>query len=120
MSKKLTASYTGTSIMFHQIAILSVVLFPVMFYMDTSNIPNQMPYIVMLGLLTTAIGHTMLVSSFKHFSVSTASIITSITPIFGILIAFVFLNEKPNLNTVIGGSLILATVIIESVRSRNK
>ena len=120
MSKKLTASYTGTSIMFHQIAILSVVLLPVMFYMDTSNIPSQMPYIVMLGLLTTAIGHTMLVSSFKHFSVSTASIITSITPIFGILIAFVFLNEKPNLNTVIGGSLILATVIIESVRSRNK
>lgn len=120
MSKKLTASYTGTSIMFHQIAILSVVLFPVLFYMDTSNIPSQMPYIVMLGLLTTAIGHTMLVSSFKHFSVSTASIITSITPIFGILIAFVFLNEKPNLNTVIGGSLILATVIIESVRSRNK
>jgi drug/metabolite transporter (DMT)-like permease len=31
-----------------------------------------------------------------------------------------FLNEKPNLNTFIGGSLILATVVIESVRSRNK
>ena len=120
MSKKLTASYTGTSIMFYQIAMLSVVLCPVLFYMDTSNIPSQMPYIVMLGLLTTAIGHTMLVSSFKHFSVSTASIISAITPIFGIFIAFIFLNEIPNLNTFIGGSLILATVVIESIRSQKK
>ena len=120
ISKKLTSRYSGTSIMFYQISILSVLLLPSVFFMDISNITNQIPSLVMLALLTTAIGHTMLVSSFKHFSVSTASIITSITPIFGIILAFIFLNEIPNLNTLIGGSLILATVVIESVRSRNK
>ncbi|MFI0430295.1 DMT family transporter [Mariniflexile sp. HMF6888] len=120
ISKKLISRYTGTSIMFYQLVVLTIVLLPAIFFMDTSNILSQFPYIIALGLLTTAIGHTMLVSSFKHFSVSTASIISSTQPIFGIILAFIFLNEMPSLNTFLGGSLILATVIIESVRSRNK
>ncbi|WP_111307656.1 DMT family transporter [Confluentibacter sediminis] len=120
ISKKLITRYTGMSIMFYQLVILSVVLLPAAFLFDISNISTEFPYIIALGLLTTAIGHTMLVSSFKHFSVSTASIISSTQPIFGIILAFIFLNEIPNLNTFLGGSLILATVVIESVRSRKK
>ena len=120
LSKKLTNIYNGTSIMLYQVIVLSVVLMPALFYLDTSGIKTQFPYVIMLALVTTAIGHTMLVNSLKHFSVSTASIINSTQPIFGIIIAFLFLNEIPTLNTFLGGSLILATVIIESVRSRNK
>jgi drug/metabolite transporter (DMT)-like permease len=120
ISKQLISRYTGMSIMFYQLGILSVILLPAIFLFDVSNISTEFPYIIALGLLTTAIGHTMLVSSFKHFSVSTASIISSTQPIFGIILAFIFINEIPNLNTFIGGSLILATVVIESVRSRNK
>ncbi|WP_372754208.1 DMT family transporter [Mariniflexile sp.] len=119
LSKKLTAVYNGTSIMFYQIAVLAIMLAPILFFMDTSAISTQFPYVLTLALLTTAIGHTMLVNSLKHFTVSTASIISSSQPIFGIIIAFFFLNEIPTLNTFLGGSLILATVIIESVRSRN-
>ena len=120
ISKKLISRYSGMSIMLHQLIVLSIVLLPAPFFFDVSNISTEFPYIIALALLTTAIGHTMIVSSFKHFSVSTASIISSTQPIFGILIAFVFLNEIPNLNTFIGGSLILATVVIESVRSHKK
>ncbi|KJD36957.1 multidrug transporter [Tamlana sedimentorum] len=118
ISKKLISKYSGKSIMFNQLVVISIVLFPVVFLFDTQNISTQYPYLIMLALITTAIGHTMLVSSFKHFSVSTASIISSLQPIFGIILAFIFLNEKPNINTYIGGSLILLTVIIESIRSR--
>lgn len=118
MSKKLVGRYNGTHIMFYQVSVLTLVLLPTLFFMDTSNVTTQFPYIITLALITTAVGHTMLVNSLKHFSVSTASIISSIQPIFGIIIAFLFLNEIPTLNTFFGGSLILATVIIESVRSR--
>ena len=119
ISKKLISRYTGMSIMLYQLVLLTFVLLPVIFYFNTTNISVQFPFIVALALITTAIGHTMIVSSFKHFSVSTASIISSTQPVFGIILAFIFLNETPTLNTFIGGSLILATVIIESVRSRN-
>tara|TARA_R110002050_G_scaffold300830_1_gene473841 strand:- start:3984 stop:4844 length:861 start_codon:yes stop_codon:yes gene_type:complete len=118
MSKKLTNKHNGTGIMFYQLLVLTIVLAPVMFYMETSSIKTQFPYVLTLALITTAVGHTMLVNSLKNFSVSTASIINSTQPIFGIIIAYFFLNEIPTLNTFFGGSLILATVIIESFRSR--
>jgi drug/metabolite transporter (DMT)-like permease len=110
--------YDGTVLMMQQAFIVSIALLPVMFLMDTGNIKTQFPYVITLALVTTAIGHSLFISSFKHFSVSTASIIGSAQPVFGIIIAFFFLNEMPTVNTFFGGALILSTVVIESVRSR--
>ncbi|MFY0713248.1 EamA family transporter [Seonamhaeicola sp. NFXS20] len=116
--KRHVNNYNGSVLMMQQALIVSIVLLPIMFYLDTSNIKTQLPYVIILGLVTTAIGHALFISSLKHFSVSTASIIGSTQPIFGIIIAFIFLNEIPSPNTFIGGGLILATVIIESIKSR--
>ncbi|MGB5420450.1 DMT family transporter [Algibacter sp.] len=120
MLKKSAAIYNGSALMLYQTFLLTILLLPFLFIKDTSNITTQYPYIILLALVTTAIGHSLFVSSFKYFSVSTASIIASAQPIYGIIIAFFFLNEIPTLNTYIGGTLILATVIIESLRSRKK
>jgi len=118
--KQHIGQYSGTALMMYQISILSILLLPFMFTMDISNITTQFPYVIALALITTAIGHSMFIHSLRYFTVSTASIINSLQPIFGIIMAYFFLKEIPNLNTFIGGSLILTTVIIESVRSRNK
>ena len=116
--KSHTDNYHGSMLMFYQISILSVVLLPVLFMMDTSAIQTQFPAVLMLALLTTAIGHTLFLQSLKYFSVGTASIISSIQPIFGIILAYIFLNEIPTWNTFWGGALILSTVVIESIRSQ--
>lgn len=118
--KQHAATYNGSMLMFYQIFILSSVLLPALFIMDTSGIQTQFPAVLLLALLTTAIGHTLFLQSLKYFTVSTASIISSIQPIFGIGIAYFFLNEIPTWNTFWGGLLILSTVIIESIRSRRK
>ncbi len=86
--------------------------------METSGIRTQFPFVLLLALLTTAIGHTLFLQSLKYFTASTASIISSIQPIFGIILAYFFLNEIPAWNTFWGGLLILSTVVIESIRSR--
>jgi drug/metabolite transporter (DMT)-like permease len=114
------AKYNGTMLMFYQVTILSVILVPLLFYMDVSNITSQYPYVFLLALLTTAIGHTMFVNSLKYFKASTASIIGSAQPVFGIIIAFFFLKEIPTIHTFVGGALILTTVVIESIRSKSK
>ncbi|WP_282041856.1 DMT family transporter [Winogradskyella flava] len=118
--KQEVSKYNGTMLMFYQVAIVSVLLIPVLFFMDFSNVTTQYPYLILLALLTTAIGHTLFVNSLKYFKASTASIIGSTQPIFGIIIAYFFLNEIPTIHTFVGGALILATVVIESVRSRNR
>ncbi|MDO6674006.1 DMT family transporter [Tenacibaculum sp. 1_MG-2023] len=116
--KQYVQQYNGVMLMFYQTVIITVLLVPVLFFMDISGFREQLPYLLLLGLLTTAIGHSLMVHSLQFFSASTASIISSIQPIFGILLAFIFLNEIPTWNTFIGGSLILTTVLIESIRSR--
>ncbi len=118
ISKQLVTHHNGTSIMLYQIVIITMVLSPVLFFMDTSGIATQFPYVIILAVITTAIGHTMLVNSLKHFTVSTASIISSTQPVLGIIIAFIFLNEIPTWHTFFGGLIILSTVVIESIRSR--
>jgi drug/metabolite transporter (DMT)-like permease len=118
--KQHVAKYNGTMLMFYQVLLITTLLAPSLFLMDTSNIETQYPYVLLLALLTTAIGHTLMVKKFSYFSVSTASIISSVQPIFGIILAFFFLSEIPTLNTFLGGLLILSTVVIESVRSKKK
>ena len=118
--KQHVSNYNPTMLMFYQVAVLAIALIPVLFFMDTSNIKTQFPYVILLALLTTAIGHTMFVNSLKYFKVSTASIIGSAQPVFGIIIAYFFLNEIPTIYTFVGGALIVTTVIIESLRSKAK
>lgn len=116
--KRHVYTYNGTVLMLYQIVILGIVLIPFVLTLGTSNITTQYPYIIILALVTTAIGHSLFIHSFKHFSVSSASIIGSAQPIFGIIIAYFFLNEIPKVNTFIGGFIILLTVFIESIRSK--
>ncbi|TXD49672.1 DMT family transporter [Polaribacter sp. IC073] len=119
-TKKHVKNYNGSMIMLYQLIIVAVLLFPVLFFSDVSNFESQLPLLLLVALLTTAIGHTMMVNSLQHFSVATASIISSVQPIFGIFIAYLFVSEIPSTNTFIGGGLILLTVVIESIRSKKQ
>jgi drug/metabolite transporter (DMT)-like permease len=118
--KQHVANYNGTMLMMYQLLILTIVLAPFLYFMDTSGIKTQFPYVIILAVVTTAIGHSMFVHSLKHFSSSTATIMTSALPVYGIIIAYFFLSEIPNKNVFIGGLLIISTVIIEGIRSQKK
>lgn len=116
--KSHVTNYNGTMLMFYQLLIVGIALLPILFYYGSANIETQFPYVILLALLTTAIGHTLFIKSLKYFSVSTASIISSMQPIYAIILAYLFLKEIPTWNTFLGGLLILATVVIESIRSK--
>jgi drug/metabolite transporter (DMT)-like permease len=70
--------------------------------------------------LTTAVGHTLFLNSFKNFSIGTVSIMSSIQPIYGILFGIVFLSEIPSFRSIIGGLLIFMTVFIEQKSTQTK
>lgn len=118
--KKKTADYHGSMLMFYQMVIITLVLWPVLFIFEVNPTTSDWQALLVLALVTTSIGHTLFVMSFKNFSISTASIMSSIQPIYGIIFGFLLLNEIPSGNTLIGGFLILTTVVIESINSRKK
>lgn len=120
LMKKKVANYHGSMLMFYQMIIITLVLWPVLFIFETNPTINDWSALIVLALFTTAIGHTLFVISFKNFSVSTASIMSSVQPIYGIIFGLLFLNEIPTSKTIIGGILIISTVIIESIRTNKK
>lgn len=117
LMKKKVANYHGSMLMFYQMAIITLVLWPVFFVFESNPTTNDWQAILALALVTTSIGHTLFVMSFKNFSIGTASIISSVQPIYGILFGMLFLNEIPSSTTIIGGLLIVSTVVIESLKS---
>ncbi|MFH6604141.1 DMT family transporter [Maribacter algicola] len=113
-------NYNGSVLMTYQAAIIGILLLPALYRADFELVLGQWKGLAALALLTTAIGHTLFLRSFQHFSITTASIISSIQPVYGILIGALFLSEIPSWTTIFGGILILGSVIIESVRSYKK
>lgn len=109
--------YEGSLLMTYQMGIVGVGLIPIFFIYDVQQAEDYLPAIFGLVLITTVIGHTMLINCFKYFSITTISILSSITPVYGILIGALLLSEIPDWSTIIGGFLILTSVVIESVRS---
>ena len=106
----------GSIQMFYQMGVVLLILLPVLWIYPQEKIVSQLPYLLILGGVTTALGHTLFLTSFFHFSISTASILSSVQPIFGVILAVIFLHEIPNLKSLIGGLLILTTVVLESQR----
>jgi drug/metabolite transporter (DMT)-like permease len=120
MMKQKVAQYQGSMLMFYQLVIISLILWPVLFVFETQPTSEDWMALITLALLTTAVGHTLFVMSFKNFSISTASIMSSIQPVYGVLFGLFLLNEIPSENTLIGGFLILTTVVIESIQSNRR
>ena len=110
-------NYNSSMLMCYQVGVIGAILFPSFFMLDGEAMADQWESLLALALITTAIGHTIFLNSFKYFSVTTASIISSIQPVFGIIIGAIFLSEIPTVLTILGGILILSSVVIESIRS---
>jgi len=115
--KSKSTEYEGSILMVYQLIIVSLLLSPTIFVYETTGLESSLPAILILAILTTAVGHTLFIYSFRNFTISTASIISSVQPVYGIIIGMIVLAEYPALSTVFGGMLILGTVIIESIRN---
>ena len=124
MLKLHVQSHSGITLMFMQVVGLSVLLCLVFLLGD---ITKQLDAIIVdwwklltLGLFTTAIGHTLFVVSFKNFSITVISILSTLTPLIGIGLGFLFLEEIPKGNVWIGGFLISIAVLVESIKSAKR
>ena len=115
--KSKTAYYHGSMLMVYQTGIIGLILLPAMFFIDAQTILKQWEGIIALAVLTTALGHTLFLMTFKHFSITSVSIMSSIQPVYGIIIGAIFLSEIPATTTIVGGIFILGSVVIESIRT---
>ncbi|MGY5355458.1 DMT family transporter [Wenyingzhuangia sp. IMCC45467] len=116
LMKDLVAKHNATKLMFYQTGLIAILLAPIFVFipLDIEAYSSQLSHLLILGIFTTAVGHTYLVSCFNNFSATSASLLSCIQPLYGSLLAFVFLHEIPTIATVTGGLMIISAVVLES------
>lgn len=71
-------------------------------------------WLLVLGVLCTALAHTLFIESLGALRTQVASVISGLEPVYGIALAALLLGEIPTLRTLAGGGLILGTTLVAS------
>ncbi|MCL1066793.1 DMT family transporter [Shewanella olleyana] len=120
LHKKYFSQYSGPQAMFYQTLVAVVILSPFLEVELTSITVDIWLTIAILGVFFTAAPHALFASSLRQLSAKTASLVSCLQPFYGTVLAFLLLNEQVNLNTVIGGLIILLTAIFETQQNHKK
>ncbi len=115
--RKHLSRYPSSAMMFYQIAVAGLALLPFVTPDIDLLAENRWAYIIVLGVVFTAIAHTLFVGSLRTISASTAGLITSLEPIYGMIFAAVILAEIPGMRTVAGAVIVVGVAVYTSVRA---
>jgi drug/metabolite transporter (DMT)-like permease len=73
--------------------------------------------LIVLGVVCTALAHTLFIRSMRVLSAHTASIVAAMEPVYGIVLAFALLGETPGWRTLAGAALIIGAALRASSRA---
>jgi len=108
-------------IAFFQYTVASLLLLPFVLGMnDVTPGRTDILLLVILGLVFTAIPHTLFIKSLASVKASHASVVVGLEPIYGILLAALILHEFPAQQTLLGAILVLGAVVVSSNAHREK
>ena len=88
-----------------------------------SALPDVRPldwlWIGLLGLLCTALAHSLFVASLRVLNARSASVVFALEPVYGIAFAWWLFNEQPGVRMLFGGALILLATVISARLSKH-
>jgi drug/metabolite transporter (DMT)-like permease len=73
--------------------------------------------ILALGLVCTALAHTLFIGSLDRVSAHTASVVAALEPVYGIALAVLLQDERPGVRTLAGGALIVGAALVATRRA---
>ena len=99
---------------FWQILVAGLSVAPLALVRSVPLGARDLVLLAILGLACTALAHTLFVWTLRSLSAHTASTIAALEPVYGIGLALALLNEVPSMQTVLGGTLIVAGAMLAS------
>jgi len=118
LNRYLAQKYSSLVITFYQDFFATLLLFPAIFFIQSEFKLKNILLLIILGVLCTAGAHSLFIKGMKYIKAQTASIIGSLEPVYGIILAFALLGEIPARRTIWGGIVILGAVFIVTLRTR--
>ncbi len=114
MNKGYRQRYSALAIAFYQNLFACLSLLAIAPLATLTLTPREVGLLLVLGVLCTAVAHTLFIESLALLRTQTASVITALEPVYGIVLAALLLGEVPTLRTGLGGALIIVTTAVAS------
>lgn len=113
-NRYLSGRYEARTVCLYEQGTAAVVLLPALIFSRVTWSFQNFAGIAAIGLVCTAIAHSLYVAAQRHVKAQTAGIISGLETVYGILFALLFLGEIPNLRELIGGAVILGVAVFSS------
>jgi len=97
---------------FFQHSVAALVLIPFALYIGETPGPNTVWLLLILGVICTALPQTLFIKSLTALKAQLASVVTGLEPVYGIILAALFLDEIPDLSTLFGAAIVFGAVIL--------
>jgi drug/metabolite transporter (DMT)-like permease len=102
------ARYPALALTFHQALWAILFLLPVVTGTDARPTARDRGLLVLLGVVFTALAHGLFIGSLRRVRARVASVVATLEPVYGIVLAALLLREFPGGRTLAGGAVIVA------------
>jgi drug/metabolite transporter (DMT)-like permease len=116
-NRALATRYSAGAIALWQNACAAVCLLPVAVLAAAVPGARELVLLVVLGVVCTALAHTLFIHALHVLSAHTASVVTALEPVYGIALAFLLLGETPTARTLAGAILLVGAALQATRRS---
>ncbi len=120
LNRVFVANYPALKLTFYQNAVACLLLFPIVTGSVGTLSIGDFGQLALLGVVFTALAHSLFVRGMRTVKAQLASIISSLEPVYGILLALALLGEVPSLREILGGGVILAAIVLATKRKRGQ
>jgi drug/metabolite transporter (DMT)-like permease len=120
LNRKYVMRYSAMIVAFYQDLFACALLLPFVLAIRPAIGANDLLLLVFLGVVCTAVAHTLFIKGMLNVRAQVASIIASLEPVYGIVLAILLLREFPTFRIVSGGFVIVAATVFATMRSRNQ
>lgn len=110
-------TYPARHALFYQTLAVILLLLPFSGEMIPDVTQTQWLQLLLLGIFFTAVPHTLFANSLLHLKAKTASLVGCMQVVYGTLFAAIFLTEMPDLNTIVGGLIVISAAAYETISS---
>ncbi len=118
LNRRFVRDHSSMTIALYQDLFAAAVLLPFILAGGQSITIRDLLLLAVLGILCTAVAHSLFIAGMHGVSARTASMIACLEPVYGALLAVLFLGDSLPLRTVLGGIVVLSVAFHATVKPR--
>jgi drug/metabolite transporter (DMT)-like permease len=111
LNRKFVAEYSALTVALYQDGFACLMLLPFIGSTVVTLSAGEWGWLILLGVVFTALAHSLFIWGMRSVKAQLAGMIACLEPVYGILFALVLLQEIPSAREIMGGAVIIGSIV---------